>query len=151
MNKGFTFADVIAVNQAFVAERVPCAHFVMFGGPAETSDTVAEGLANIDRLEHCVVFAYSGIRILPNTALHARAVSEGLVAPDMSMREPVYYLSPQVDPVAMNQAIERSFRHRRGRVFPPGEGQRRVDVMHGFGYRGLLWDQLIRFPDDAPC
>lgn len=150
MNKGFSFADVMDANRACVDERLPCAHFIMFGGPGETPETVTEGLANIDQLDHCVVFAYSGIRILPNTALHSRAVAEGLLAVDVSLREPVYYMSPHVDAAAMNRTIEMSFHNRRGRVFPPIEGQRRLDVMHGFGYRGLLWDHLVRFPKDAP-
>ena len=149
MNKGFSFADVIEVNRAFVAERLPCAHFVMFGGPEETPETVAEGLANIDQLEHCVVFAYSGIRILPNTALHARAVAEGLLVADVSLREPVYYMSPLIDAAVMNRTIETSFHGRRDRIFPPIEGQKRLNVVYGFGYRGLLWDHLIRFPMDA--
>ena len=96
LGKGFTFADALEVNRACVAERLPCAHFVMFGGPGETLDTVAEGLANLERLEHTVVFAFSGIRILPGTALHGRAIAEDVLSPETSLREPVYYLSPQI-------------------------------------------------------
>ena len=81
LGKGFSFADALEVNRAFVAERLPCAHFVMFGGPGETADTVTEGLANLERLEHTVVFGYSGIRILPGTALHGRAIAEGVLSP----------------------------------------------------------------------
>ena len=47
--------------------------------------------------------------------------------------------------------IADSFRGRRDRIFPPGEGQKRLAVMHRFGYRGLLWDHLIRFPKDPGC
>jgi hypothetical protein len=109
-------------------------------------DTVAEGLANIEKLEHCVVFAYSGIRILPGTALHARAVADGVISPGISFREPVHYLSPQVDAAVMNRMLDASFRGRRDRIFPPAEGQQRLEVMRDFGHRGLLWDRLIRFP-----
>jgi hypothetical protein len=42
--------------------------------------------------------------------------------------------------------ITASFRNQRDRVFPPAEGQKRLNIMHRFGYRGLLWDTLIRFP-----
>lgn len=149
MNKGFSFAEAIEVNRAFVAERLPCAHFIMFGGPGETRETVAEGLANIAQLEHCVVFVYSGIRILPNTQLHARAVAEGLIAPDLPLQEPVHYMSPLLDAEEMNRTIEASFHRRRDRIFPPSEGRIRGDAMYRLGYRGLLWDQLLRFPKDA--
>jgi hypothetical protein len=139
------------VNRAFVAERLPCAHFVMFGGPGETADTMTEGLANLDRLEHTVVFGYSGIRILPGTALHGQAIAEGILSPTAPLIEPVYYFSPQIDADVMNGMIADSFGARRDRVFPPVEGQKRLSVMHNFGFRGLLWDQLVRYPKDPGC
>jgi len=151
LGKEFTFENALEVNRACVAERLPCAHFVMFGGPGETIGTVMEGLANLQRLEHTVVFAYSGIRILPGTALHGRAIAEGVLSRDASLFEPAYYLSPRVDADIMNRMIAASFRGRRDRIFPPGEGRKRLAVLHKFGYRGLLWDHLIRFPMVPEC
>jgi radical SAM superfamily enzyme YgiQ (UPF0313 family) len=151
LGKGFTFADALGVSRAFVAERLPCAHFIMFGGPGETADTVTEGLANLERLEHTVVFAYSGIRILPGTALHAQALAEGVLSPTASLLKPAYYFSPHIDADVMNRMIADAFGGRRDRIFPPVEGQQRLAVMHNFGYRGLLWDHLIRFPKDPGC
>lgn len=146
LGKGFSFADVLEVHRACVAERLPSAHFIMFGTPGETMETVAEGLENLRRLEHAVVFAFSGIRILPGTPLYTLCVKDGVIAPDASMREPLYYLSPGVDPQRMNEMIYAAFHGRRDRVFPPAEGQMRLAILHNFGYRGLLWDSLIRFP-----
>lgn len=146
LGKGFSFADALETNRACVAERLPCAHFVMFGGPGETMATVAQGLENLEQLEHTVVFAFSGIRILPGTPLLARAIRDGLLAEDAPLREPFYYLSPGVDVQGMNDMITSSFKNRRDRVFPPAEGQKRLAIMHRFGYRGLLWDTLIKFP-----
>ena len=146
LGKGFTFADALEVNRACVAERLPCAHFVMFGGPGETMETVAEGLANLEQLEHTVVFAFSGIRVLPGTPLLARAIRDGLMAEGDSLREPVYYLSPGIQVQQMNEMITESFRNKRDRIFPPVEAQKRLEIMHRFGYRGLLWDTLIKFP-----
>ncbi len=92
-----------------------------------------------------MVFAFSGIRLLSKSPLHAQAIREGLVSADQSLLQPVYYYSPNVDRESMNAAIEESFRGRRDRIFPPSEGQKRMAVMHNFGYRGLLWDKLISF------
>ena len=146
LGKGFKFADALEANRACVAERLPCAHFVMFGGPGETMETVAEGLGNLEQLEHTVAFAFSGIRILPDTPLLARAVKDGIIADGALLREPVYYLSPGVDVHGMNEMIKASFKGKRDRVFPPSEFLERLGVMHRFGYRGLLWDSLIKFP-----
>jgi lipid biosynthesis B12-binding/radical SAM protein len=150
LGKGFTFADVLEVNRAFVQEEIPCAHFIMFGGPGETETTVAEGLANIAKLEKCVVFAFSGIRILPNAPLYARAVREGAVSRDAPLLRPVHYFSPNIRVEAMNLAIAEAFRGRRDRLFPPGEAEERLAVMRRFGFRGLLWDRLISFGPEKP-
>ncbi|MEN8189254.1 MAG: lipid biosynthesis B12-binding/radical SAM protein, partial [Thermodesulfobacteriota bacterium] len=82
LNKGFSFSDVEAVNKRVTAEGIPCAHFVMFGGPGESEQTLEEGLANLDRLEDCLVFAYAGIRIFPDTEIHRLALSEAVITSD---------------------------------------------------------------------
>lgn len=149
IDKGFTFADVQAVNAACVAERIPAAHFIIFGGPDETMATVQEGLANIASLEHCVVFAFSGIRILPGTRMLARAIADGVIAAGTPLLKPVYYFSPQLDHDVMNAAILKGFHGRRDRIFPPSDGQVRMSVMQRFGFRGILWDRLIAFPPEG--
>ncbi len=145
LGKGFTFADVEAVNRACIAEQLPCAHFVIFGGPGETEATVQEGLANLERLENTVVFAFSGIRLLNKAPLHGQAIREGLITEEESLLRPIYYFSPEIDRERMNATIKAAFHGRRDRIFPPSEGQKRLAIMHKFGYRGLLWDQLIAF------
>ncbi|MEG6551915.1 lipid biosynthesis B12-binding/radical SAM protein [Desulfocurvibacter africanus] len=150
LDKSFSFAEALAFNQACVAQEIPVAHFVMFAGPGETMDTVREGLANLERLEQCVVFAFSGIRILPGTRLLDIARAEGVLADDMPLLKPAYYFSPHVDVQAMHEAMLTSFAGRRERIFPPSEGQARMEVMQRFGYRGLMWDKLISFRKDKP-
>jgi hypothetical protein len=117
----------------------------MFGGPGETEETVKEGLDNIERLQHCVIFAFSGIRLLPKTGLLSLAIAEGIREETGSLLKPAYYFSHQINMKRMNDMIKRSFAKRRDRIFPPSEGQLRLNVMARFGFRGLLWDQLIRY------
>ena len=150
LGKGFTFQDVVEANETLVACRIPCAHFVMFGGPGETAATVAEGLANLRRLDTTVVFAFTGIRILPGTALHRLAVREGLLESGTPLLEPLYYYAPGVDRKALEAAITASFRGHRDRFFPPERGRARMEVLHTFGLRGLIWDTLVRYPQ-APA
>lgn len=145
MHKGFSFEEVLEVNRACLEEELPCAHYIIFGGPGETSTTVTEGLANIEALGAAVVFAFSGIRILSGTKLQAQAVHEGVIAAETPLLKPVYYYSPGIDPQIMNGQIELAFRNRRNRIFPPSAGQEKMAVMQRFGYRGILWDKLISF------
>lgn len=145
LNKQFTFADVIEFNKACVKEEIPTAHFIIFGGPDETMATVKEGLKNIQELERCVVFAFSGIRIHPGTQIHARAIQEGILNKKNSLLKPVYYFSPDLDQAIMNENIASAFHGRRDRIFPPSEGLIRMATMNRFGYSGLLWDKLVSF------
>lgn len=146
MNKPFTFDEVIRFNELCVSEQIPCAHFVIFGGPGETPETVLQGIDNLNSLEHCVVFPFSGIRLHRGTPLYSRAKREGMVTADTSLLKPIYYFSPHIDQNEMNDVLTQGFSSRRDRVFPPSDGQDRMNVARRFGYRGLLWDTLISFP-----
>jgi len=143
LKKEFRFEDVIAFNRICIKTEIPTAHFIIFGGPDETLATVEEGLKNIQKLKKCVVFAFAGIRIHPNTGLYGRALREGLISKNNSLLKPVYYFSTNLDSQAMNTTIQKAFHGRRDRIFPPGEALVRMATMNRFGYRGLLWDKLI--------
>ncbi len=145
LEKGFDFRDVVSANAACAAEEIPAAHFIMFGGPGESEQTIEEGLRNIARLEKSVVFAFSGIRILPDTGIHRHAIREGTISDHTPLLKPRYYYSPNVDPGEMNRTIAAAFKGHRTRIFPPGEAQFRLEAMKRFGFRGLLWDRLIRY------
>lgn len=149
LHKSFNFAEVIEFNEKCVKQKIPCAHFVIFGGPGETMKTVCEGIENMNGLRSCVVFPFSGIRLHEGTPLFTRAVKEGLIRREMSLLEPFYYFSPGLDKDEMNTALMQGFKKRRDRLFPPDEGQQRINIMKKFGFRGILWDQLIKF-DDQP-
>ncbi len=145
LNKGFTFDDIYAFNDAAVEARVPCAHYVMFGGPGETRESIDEGLHNLNLLKNCMVMAFSGIRILPGTTLHVRAIEEGIIAKGTPLLKPSYYFSPGIDRERMNDTIKNAFEGRMDRIFPPSEGARLMKKMNSLGYRGLLWDRLVNF------
>lgn len=143
LGKCFAIADVINFNSACVAKKIPLAHYIIIGGPNETAETIGEFLDNLEKLHHCVAFIYSGLRILPGTRLHARAIAEGIITETTSLLLPVYYQSPLLDREAMHAAVTNALKGKRDRFFPPQNGQDRMNVMHRFGYRGLIWDRLI--------
>jgi hypothetical protein len=118
----------------------------MFGGPNEDQSSLAEGLRNLAQLNESVVFAFSGIRIHPDAPLYHRAIEERVISAETSLLKPIYYFSPQIDREVMEATIEKNFAGWKNRIFPPSEGLKRMAVMKDFGYVGLMWDQLIRFP-----
>ncbi|PLY02781.1 MAG: lipid biosynthesis B12-binding/radical SAM protein [Desulfuromonas sp.] len=149
LDKKLTFAEVLAINEACLAERMAAAHFVIFGGPEEDDDTLAEGLDNMDRLGASVVFGFSGIRIHPDSPLHQRAIDDGVITAETSLLKPVYYFSPKIDREKMEATIKTRFHGQKNRIFPPSEGTIRLEVMKNFGLRGLMWNSLVRFPKEG--
>jgi lipid biosynthesis B12-binding/radical SAM protein len=145
LHKSFSFDDVVTFHRVCVQLEIPTAHYVIFGGPFETTATVNAGLKNLKRLERSVIFAFSGIRIHPGTGLHALAVQQGILSSSTSLLRPVYYVSPEILKEDMDATVRNAFRVRRNSFFPPSEGLLRLEVMNRFGYKGLLWDKLIRF------
>jgi len=146
MNKPFLFEDVRTFNEACITERIPCAHFVIFGGPGETYQTIRQGIDNLNSLESCVVFSFSGIRLYEGTPLYTQAKKEGPIPSSTELLKPYYYYSSHIDPDRMNEELEKGFAGMRDRIFPPSDAQDRMNVLHRFGYRGLLWDTLISYP-----
>ena len=148
MGKVFRWADVREATDMLSQSRIACAPFIIFGGPDETPETVQEGLDNIAALEHCVVFGFSGIRIYRGTALHRRALAEGIVQEKDPLFEQAYYVSPQVDKTWMDRRLSEAWASRQDRIFPPEQGTRVASKLRALGWKGLLWDRLIQFPPE---
>ncbi|ADH85824.1 lipid biosynthesis B12-binding/radical SAM protein [Desulfurivibrio alkaliphilus] len=146
LEKGFDFTQVLHANRLAAEEKIPCAHFVMFGGPDEDRKTLAEGLDNLLRLEQCIVFAFSGIRILPGTALAARAVADGVIDADQSLMTPTFYFSPKLQEAELYRELAAAFAPREDRIFPVSSIIGKLTILHEMGHTGPLWDFLLRQP-----
>jgi len=144
IGKSFSFSDVLTAHNNVIDAKIPCAHYVMFGGPGENADTIQEGLANLEHLKQCVVFAFIGIRILPNTGICERAITDGIIQRDDSLLSPVFYFSPQISRQEISNRIRESFQGRLDRIYPCHEFEGRVTALHGMGYVGPLWDYILK-------
>jgi radical SAM superfamily enzyme YgiQ (UPF0313 family) len=91
--KGFTFADVLHSHEMARQARVDCCHFLICGGPGETSTTLQEGFHNSLHLKDASILALVGMRVYPGTPLHARVRQERPLPPDDALLQPYYYIS----------------------------------------------------------
>lgn len=144
IGKNFTFEDVLVVHDRIIGEEIPCAHYIMFGGPEEDNDTLAAGLKNVELLKKSVVFAFSGIRILPETAIYSRAVEEGMIASEDQLLDPVFYFSPMITREEIEEAIKTAFAGRLDRIYPCHEFDSRIKSLHQMGFVGPLWDYILK-------
>lgn len=146
MGKEFTYERVFYFNEACVENEIPCCHYIIFGGPNENEATIVESLANFEKLAYCVILGFSGIRIYPGTIIHRQMIAEGRIDASDPLLKPKYYISPAIDYDRMNRLLVEGFRGRRDRIFPPEECSSKIAIVKNFGFKGILWDRLIRFP-----
>ncbi|MFQ5589528.1 MAG: lipid biosynthesis B12-binding/radical SAM protein [Phycisphaerae bacterium] len=144
MGKDFTWDQAERSNSLFAEAGINNAHFVIFGGPGETEQTLEQGIANIGRLADCVVFAYCGVRILPGTGVHRLALAQGLAPADDDLLNPRFYFSPELSRQRVHEALLEAFAGRPDRIYPPQQDAERLNVFHRMGHRGPIWDMLLR-------
>lgn len=145
MGKDFTWEDVRTANNLFAQNGVPGSHFIIFGGPGETPDTVREGLANLAELSDCVIIGGMGVRVFPNTGICRLAVEEGLITSEHELfgRE-VYYFSRAVEREWLHQTLLEAFKADRRWIYPWSNYGDINRFMRNSGVRGPLWDQLLK-------
>lgn len=146
LGKSFTVADVREASRACRELGVDFAHYILFGGPGESRETVLESFALMDEVEPTAVIAMTGIRIFPGTPLHDRAVAEGMVPGDAALLEPVFYLSPQIRE-GLRDLVTAEAIQRRNWVAPGLEinmSDAMLEAMRHFPVRGPLWKLMKR-------
>jgi len=145
LGKSFSFSQVITFQEACSTLKIPCAHFIIFGGPNETPQTLREGLNNLEHLRNCVVIAFSGVRVYRGTSLHARAIGESKVSAEADLVHPFYYFSDSISVPEMNAQITDAFRGRRDRIFPPHKADEIAATLRQLGLKNVRWESLIHF------
>lgn len=146
LGKSFGVDEVRGASRLCRELGVDFAHYILFGGPGESNETVRETFALMDELAPTAVIAMTGIRIYPGTPLHRQALTEGVIAPEVSLLEPVFYISPligeRLGPLVTEEALKRL------NWVAPGLELNMSDMMleaiRQFKVRGPLWKLMKR-------
>ncbi len=85
-------------------------HSLIFGGPGETRETVAETIGLMDELEPTAVIAFTGIRVLPGTGMVEIALRDGQIDADDNLLYPKFYIAQSLG----EEVIDASRTTRRG-------------------------------------
>ena len=144
LRKGFTAADAVRTSSLCEELGLHCAHYLLFGGPSETLDTIRETMTVARTLSECVFFPFAGIRIYPGTALSDLALAEGVVDPEDDLLIPRFYFAPGLDAAQVWKLIDENGDDRRW-VLP-----HRMQTLQPFmrrlrqrGAKGPLWERLV--------
>jgi len=144
--KSFTVEDLRRASRLCTELGMDFAHYMLFGGPGETRETILESFALMDELEPTAVIAMTGIRIYPHTALHRCAVDHGVMQESASLLEPVFYISPQIRD-GFADLITTEAMKRRNWIAPGLEinaSSAMLDAIRMFKVKGPLWKMIKR-------
>ena len=144
IGKKFNFDDVIRCNQLFSDHHIAVANYFMMGGPEETEDTAREGVENIRKLNMSVSFVFLGIRILPGTPLFKLALNQNIISEETNLVNPVYYFSPQLDRVWLEEYLDSTLAKIKHCVYPPNSMDTGIQILRQMGYRGNLWEMMVK-------
>lgn len=135
LNKPFDFKQAARACKMLRARGVSVSVSVMFGGPGETSETLRRGIDNLRSLGDCHADIFSGIRILPGTPLHKRALEEGRAPADLAFSSPHrYYYASGLEKKTVDSILTEAFRDDPYRVFPPGLRTNALRRIHKIGF-----------------
>jgi radical SAM superfamily enzyme YgiQ (UPF0313 family) len=146
LGKSFGVEEIRTASRLCNRHGVDFAHYILFGGPGETEETVLESFALMDEVAPTAVIGMTGIRIYPNTPLYRRALEEGMITAETNLLEPVFYISENVRnnlcDIVTGEALQRK------NWVVPGLEINMSDAMlaaiRHFKVRGPLWKLMKR-------
>ncbi|HUI25321.1 MAG TPA: lipid biosynthesis B12-binding/radical SAM protein [Candidatus Kryptonia bacterium] len=145
LRKEFDADDLRRTSALCHQHRLKFCHSLIFGGPGETAQTIADTLALMDELKPTAVIAFTGIRVLPGTGMVDIALRDGQIDPDDNLLYPKFYISPTLGDELIGR-IE-AYAHRHSNWIVPGKGiKTNVQVLRKLRERkikGQLW-RLLR-------
>lgn len=145
LRKEFTVDDLRRASALCHRHGLKFCHSLIFGGPGETAQTVAETIALMDEVRPTAVIALTGIRILPGTGMVEIALRDGQLDADDNLLSPKFYISPGLED-ALIERIE-AYARRHSNWIVPGLGiKTNVAVLQKLRERkikGQLW-RLLR-------
>lgn len=144
--KSFTLGQVRSASLLCRDAGLDFAHYIIFGGPGETEETILESFRLMDELNPTAVIAMTGVRIYPRTRLYRTALDEGIITTATDLLQPTFYLAPAIrdrlSAIVTEQAMQR-----KNWIVPGLEvniSDAMLEALRMFKVRGPLWKLLKR-------
>ncbi|MFW6221487.1 MAG: lipid biosynthesis B12-binding/radical SAM protein [Fibrobacterota bacterium] len=140
--KNFSFDDVMHSNEMALQNNIRAAHFLIFGGPSESEQTMKESFTNSQSLRRTVIFASTGMRLYPETPLYDHALREGSISENTDLLRPYYYSTPGISEQRVFELLQ-DFRRqsRRWLINEPTDHTLKImNSLRSRGVKGPLWE-----------
>jgi radical SAM superfamily enzyme YgiQ (UPF0313 family) len=144
--KNFRYNDIVQTSVAALKVGIPVAHYLIFGGPGETAETIQESFRKSRELKKTVFFATLGMRIYPGTALARLEQKERAGSRVGNALSPVFYFAPGLEVNSLEEMIKKEAGSATNWVLP-GDYMKENEAMarlRKLGKSGPLWEYLCR-------
>jgi radical SAM superfamily enzyme YgiQ (UPF0313 family) len=153
--KSFTYDEIRQASESAHALGLHYSHFIIFGGPGETHETVEETISRALTLPGAYYFATIGMRIYPDTPLWRQLAPEknGETAADY-LAVPRFHLAPgfTVDGLYQRLAAVRREHHNWVVGDPPPAFVETISKLRSRGVQGPAWEyiELLQRLESSP-
>jgi len=145
LQKSFSIKDIFSASKLCKEAGIKSAHYIIFGGPGETLETLRKAFRNAELLECNAIMAMVGIRIYPRTQLQSLAIAEQITLKDKSLLEPCFYLTPKVPVETLLEEVT-NFATKSPKCIVPGLGikssGKMLETLRKYYKEGPLWGYL---------
>lgn len=144
--KSFTVDDIVCADELANEAQVRHAHFLISGGPGETSETLKVSYNNSLRLKKTAIFPFIGMRLYPGTPLYDRALAEGIITARTNLLTPFFYITPDISKEEIRSALEVCHKQSPRWIIddPTPEQQRVILALRTKSIPGPLWEFLAQ-------
>ena len=155
--KRLTFHDILQSSELARRQQIDFCHYLICGGPGETSATLQASYENSLKLNGAVIMAVAGMRIYPGTALHSQALRERCVTPESDLLTPTYYMSSGLTEPQVFGTLQQFAHHSPNWLIgdPTPAYSRLVERLRARGVPGPLWSYFSAvqrlWPQPAPA
>jgi radical SAM superfamily enzyme YgiQ (UPF0313 family) len=143
--KSFTWEEIRQCSAYAHELGIKYSHFLIFGGPGETAESVEETLVNAQSLPGAFYFATIGMRIYPGTPLWGELAPEkhGETAADYLV-DPRFFLEPPFTVGGLYGRLSRHRNHCHNWVVgdPPPAFLEAMSKLRKRGVRGPMWEYI---------
>lgn len=146
LGKSFSAKNILSSSRLCRDAGIDFAHYILFGGPGETKETILETFDLMDLVQPTAVIAMTGIRIYPGTPLEKIAINDRVISEGMALLEPAFYISPEIKEIFGDLIITEALK-RRSWVVPGldiNTSPAMLDALRMFKVKGPLWKLMKR-------
>lgn len=142
--KQLTFDDILESSQHAAAANIDYAHFLILGGPGETTKTLEETFTNSMRLPGAIIMARVGMRVYPGTPLFKQLQTQSGATQLPPLLKPLYHVAPELTEDQVFTRLREVGSTMPNWIYedPPPAYYKMADRLRAKGVIGPLWSYI---------